>query len=400
MCKSKSMKDNTTGGISILWASLRLGVRWLGSRPLYLLTMVLIPLFGVWFFDSLLSRGVTTRVPTAVVDLDHSEMSRGITRGLAAQQVLDVTEKCESYSAALEAVRQGRIYGFFVIPEDFEEKVFAGEQPTLNYYSNLTYYVPGTYSYKGFKSTAVAAASAVIRDMAVSRGIPETILGPLVKPLDLQIQQINNPWANYAYYLGPSFTYGIVELMILLVTIFSITVEIKNGTSREWLRTGGGSIIVSLFGKLLPQTVVFTIVGWTVMAFQVGFRHYPMNGELWVLLVGMFLMVVACQSLGTFFASVLPNPRLALSAGALTGILAFSIAGFSFPVQNMYGGIAIFSYILPVRYFFLIYINTALNGVAPYFSRFDLLALLAFVPVAFTMLWNLKRACRRPVYIP
>lgn len=394
------MKDSKSGGISVLWASLKLGVQRLGSRPLFLITMVIIPLFGVWFFDSLLSRGVSTRVPTAVVDLDHSELSRGITRSLASQQVLDITEKCESYSAALESVRQGRIYGFFVIPADFEQKVFAGERPTLNYYSNLTYYVPGTYSYKGFKSIAVATASAVISDMAVSRGIPESILGPLMKPVDLQIQQINNPWANYAYYLGPSFTYGVVELMVLLVTIFSITVEIKNGTSIQWLRTGGGSIIVSLIGKLLPQTVIFTLVAWACLAFQIGFSHYPMNGELWVLLVGLFLMVVATQSLGTFFASIVPNPRLALSMGALTGILAFSIAGFSFPVQSMYGGMAIFSYILPVRYFFLTYINTALNGVAPYYSRFDLLAMLAFVPVAFTMLWNLKRACRRPIYIP
>lgn len=383
-----------------LTSSLRRGVAEFVSRPVYLVSMVLIPLLAVWFFDYLLSRGVSTRVPTAVVDLDQSEMSRAITRNLGVQQVLDVTEKLESYSDAMKSVRRGDIFGFFVIPENFENDVFAGKQPTLNYYSNLTYYVPGTYSYKGFKQIAVATASSVIKEMAVSRGIPQSVLEPLVQPISLQIQQIHNPWANYAYYLGPSFTYGIIELMILLLTVFSITTEIKYGTSVQWLRNSGNSMLVALIGKLLPQTVVVTLTGWAVLGWQFGFNHYPLHGEPWVMYLAMFLMVVACQALGVFYASVFPNPRLALSMAGLTGILAFSLAGFSFPVQNMYGGIAIFSYILPVRYMFLSYINIALNGVAPYYVRFDLIVPLFFIAAPFTMMWNLKRMCLKPVYVP
>lgn len=385
---------------SPLVASLRRGIRELVSRPVYVVIMVVIPLFAVWFFDSLLSRGVTTRVPTAVVDMDLSEMSRAITRNLNANQVLEVTRKYDSFNEAMEGVRRGEVFGFFVIPENFEEDIFAGNQPTLNYYSNLTYFVPGTYSYKGFKQIAVATASSVVRDMALSRGIPESVLTPLVQPISVQIQQINNPWANYAYYLGPSFTYGTLQLMVLLLTIFSITDEIKRRTSTSLLSVSGDSIIVALTGKLLPQTVVFTLVGWAIMGWQFGFNHYPMHGDVWTMLVAMALMVVASQALGVFYASVVPNPRLAMSMGGLTGILAFSIAGFSFPVQNMYGAIAIFSYILPVRYMFLTYINVALNGVDPYYVRYDLMAPLCFIPVAFTMLWNLKRMYRRPVYVP
>lgn len=385
---------------SPLVASLRRGIRELVSRPVYVVIMVVIPLFAVWFFDSLLSRGVTTRVPTAVVDMDLSEMSRAITRNLNANQVLEVTRKYDSFNEAMEGVRRGEVFGFFVIPENFEEDIFAGNQPTLNYYSNLTYFVPGTYSYKGFKQIAVATASSVVRDMALSRGIPESVLTPLVQPISVQIQQINNPWANYAYYLGPSFTYGTLQLMVLLLTIFSITDEIKRRTSTSLLSVSGDSIIVALTGKLLPQTVVFTLVGWAIMGWQFGFNHYPMHGDVWTMLVAMALMVVASQALGVFYASVVPNPRLAMSMGGLTGILAFSIAGFSFPVQNMYGAIAIFSYILPVRYMFLTYINVALNGVDPYYVRYDLIAPLCFIPVAFTMLWNLKRMYRRPVYVP
>ena len=372
----------------------------LASRRLYLFAMIIVPLFGAFFFDSLLSKGVPGDVPIAVVDLDHSEMSRSMTRALDVQEVIDVRLKAESFSDAMTAVKSGEIFGFYVIPADFEQDVFAGRKPTLNYYSNMTYFVPGTFTYKGFKTIAVSTAAGVVKARAESMGLPDDIIAPLTQPVNINIQQIGNPWTNYSYYLGPSFSYGIIELMILLVTVFSITAEIKNGTSRRWLATGGDSIIVAVFGKLVPQTVIFTLVGWAVMAMQFGFSHFPLNSSLGVMLGAMFLFVLASQSLGLFIASAIPNPRLGLSAVSLLGILAFSVAGFSFPVESMYGAIGVFAYILPVRWMFLIYVNEALNGVDIYFSRTFFVALILFIPAGTLLLWNLKRACRKCIYIP
>ena len=66
----------------------------------------------------------------------------------------------------------------------------------------------------------------------------------------------------------------------------------------------------------------------------------------------------------------------------------------------MYGGIAIFSYILPVRWYFLIYIDQALNGMALYFSRYYYAALLVFPILAMLFAPLLRRAARKPVYVP
>ncbi len=66
----------------------------------------------------------------------------------------------------------------------------------------------------------------------------------------------------------------------------------------------------------------------------------------------------------------------------------------------MYGFLAVFSWLAPIRYWFLIYVNEALNGVALYYSRLYFAALLLFPLGTFTMLWHLKRACLKPVYVP
>ena len=96
----------------------------------------------------------------------------------------------------------------------------------------------------------------------------------------------------------------------------------------------------------------------------------------------------------------MPNLRLALSIASLIGILSFSVTGFSFPVQSMYGSIGIFSYLIPLRYYFLIYVDQALNGIPLYFSRWYYIALLVFPFVALLLLGNLKKHCLRPVYVP
>ncbi len=373
--------------------------RW-GTRKMYFFGMVFVPVLTAIFFLSLLSPGLPLKVPTAVVDLDHSEMSRGITRSLNATELLDISQKEESYDDALAAVRRGDVFGFFVIPDNFEKDVLAGRTPTLEYYSNMTYFVPGTLSFKGFKTIAVTTAGGVMKTTLVSLGADASQVGALMQPVVIQNHGIGNPWMSYSIYLSPSFAINTFLLMVMLMTVFSITIEIKEGTSPQWLATAKNRIVVAVTGKLLPQTVVYVSVGLFIMWLLFGYSHFPVNGSLGWLIVAMVLTVIAGQAFGLFICSVVPNPRLAFSLTALFSILSFSFTGFSFPVQSMYGAIAIFSYLAPIRYFFLIYINEGLNGVPLYYSRYWFAALLVFPLVACTLLRRLKKACLDPVYVP
>ena len=118
------------------------------------------------------------------------------------------------------------------------------------------------------------------------------------------------------------------------------------------------------------------------------------------MILAMPLFVVACQALALFICGIMPNPRLAMSVACLVSILTFSFAGFSFPVDNMYGAIGIFSYLVPVRYYFLLHINEVLWGAPLYYSRMLFVALILFPLVAMLPLCRLKRALLHPVYVP
>ena len=280
----------------ILIESLSRGFRTLVSRRVYLVCLILVPIAFTLFFINMMDSGLPLKVPSAVVDLDNSELSRNVTRTLAASELVDINDKLESFHEASLKVRGGEIFGFFMIPADFQRKAISGDNPTITYYCNMTYFVPGTLAFKGFKTTAVTTAGGLVQTTLVSNGIPSETAGTLLQPVVIQQQAIGNPWMNYNYYLTNSFVPGIIALMVALVAAYTICEEIKRGSSVEWLRTGGGSMLVALTGKLIPQAVTGIAVGIACQALMFGFNHFPLNCPTWHMVLAMALMVLASQA--------------------------------------------------------------------------------------------------------
>ena len=106
--------------------------------------MVVVPLGCTFFFLNLMNEGLPLKVPVGIVDMDHSSLSRRITRSLDATELIDIADDLESYNAAMTKVRGGELFGFFYIPSDFQEKALSGRTPTLSFYSNMSIFVPGT----------------------------------------------------------------------------------------------------------------------------------------------------------------------------------------------------------------------------------------------------------------
>lgn len=384
----------------MLIESLRYGWHGFSGRKAYVVCLIAVPLLFTLFFLNLMDEGVAQKVPSGIVDLDHSQISRRVTRTLAASQMIDITEHIESFHDAVDMVRRGEIFGFFMIPADFQKKAISNREPTITYYCNMTYFVPGTMMFKGFKTVAVTTKGGLVQTTLVSKGIGESSATALIQPVAMQIQGLGNPWMNYNYYLTNSFVPGIIALMVALVASYSICDEMKRGSSVRWLDKSGNSMLVALAGKLLPQAAVAIVVGVGCQAIMYGFNHFPLNCPWWHIVLAMVLMVFASQAFALTACCILPNLRFAVSVCSLSGILAFSIAAFSFPVEQMYPSVGIFSYILPVRYYFLIYIDQALNGIPLYYSRYFYIALLLFPIFSLLGIGRLKRHCLHPVYVP
>lgn len=368
-------------------------------RPMYWAGFFLLPLFLFFFLTDLMEDGLPQRVPAAIVDKDGSALSRQITQSLGSMQMVDLVEDCNSYTQARHDMQSGKVFGFFLIPEDFQADLLAGRKPVITFYTNMTYYVPASLLFKTFKTTATYAKAGVAVSVIDAAGV-EANASTLLMPVNITSRPLGNPGLNYAIYLCNSFVPAVMQLMIFLVTCFSLGQEIKYGTSRRLLSMADGSVIKALAAKLLPQTLIWIVIAIFMESWLFRWNGYPMHGSWWWLTLSEVMFVLTSQGMGVFFFGLMPNLRLSLSISALLGVLSFSLAAFSFPVESMYPALGIFSWILPTRYNFLIYIDQALNGIPVYYSRIWFVAYIVFMLLPLTMLWNIKRCMKRPVYVP
>lgn len=387
--------EKTTG----LKAVIRHSVLQIVRRPLYWVGFFLLPLFCFLFLASLMEEGLPEKVPAGLIDADGTAISREVSQTLGSMQMVDVVATPESYTQARHLVQEGKIYGFFLIPQNFQADLLAGRRPVITFYTNMTYYVPASLLFKTFKATALYSKAGIAVSVLNSLGQTEDVTS-LLMPVNIMARGIGNPWLNYGIYLCNSFIPCVLQLMILLMTTYSLGEEIKRGWSRRLLHMADGSIVKTIFGKQLPQTLIWWVIAIFMEAWLFKFNHYPMHGSWFWITLSQLMFVLACQGFGVFIYCVLPNLRLSLSVCALVGILSFSIAAFSFPVESMYPAIGIFSWILPTRYNFMIYSDVALNGLDIYYSRIWFAAYIVFMLLPLTMLWKCKRAYREMIYAP
>lgn len=372
----------------------------LTGRPIYWAAMFVLPLFLMLMLTNMMQSGLPDKVPAAIVDKDGTSLSREITQNLGSLQMVDLVDQSNSYTEARHKMQEGKIFGFFMIPENFEQDLLSGKGPTITFYTNMTYFVPASLLFKTFKTTALYTKAGVIMGVAESVGATEGTVKSLLQPVNVTVRGLGNPEMNYGVYLCNSFIPGVLELMIFLITCFSLGQEVKYGTSRELMRLAHGSVIEALIAKLLPQTIIWWVVAIFMESWLFGWNAYPVYGSWFWLTVSELMFVLACQGLGVFFFCVLPSLRMSLSISALLGILAFSLGCFSFPYESMYGAIGIFSWIYPVRYNFLIYIDQALNGIPIYYSRWWFIAYIGFMLLPLTMIWRLRKVFNKPIYTP
>jgi ABC-2 type transport system permease protein len=375
-------------------------VRRFVTHPIYLFGMVGVPLFCALFFLTLLGEGTPKDLPVAVVDMDDTPASRHLVKQLDAFEKTHVVMRTHSFAEARLEMQKRTVYGIYLIPERFSADAVTGKQPVLSFYVNAAYQVPYAFLFQDMKTASVLANASVGLQQGLAMGQTEEQMMAQLQPIVVDAHPLGNPWFNYSVYLCNTLLPGILQLMIFLVTVYSIAMEIKDDTARRWLQMGGYSLTRCLLGKLLPQTFIFTVVGFACCALMFGFNHFPLHSGWTPVLTAMFLLIVASQAVGVFMMGILPVPRLGLSIASLFGMLSFSFAGLSFPVLSMHPALQACANLFPLRHYFLICVDQALYGRDLFYSWTQYAMLCGFLALPFLIGRQLKRALLYIKYIP
>ena len=358
-------------------------LRIIRNRPLYLLGSVGVIAFCAIFYLTFLGGGLPHDIPIGLIDEDNTSTSREFCRQLDATQLGEVVYY-DSFAAAREDMISGKISSVCLIPEGMNEDIQAFKQPKITFYVNGLYFVSGALAWKDLLTMVNLTNGAVQREVFRAKGYnDEQILG-LIRPIDIDTHQIGNVTTSYNYYLTGTLLAGVLEMIIILVLIYSLGAELKFGTSRHLLETSGHSIVTALGGKLLVWTLVFSAIGFILVMMLFHWLHFPMSGSLFNMFIAMLLLVLSSEAIGIFIIELIPVPRLALSIGALYSVLGFSLSGFTLPIEAMPPYIQGLSAIFPLRHYYLFYVQEAIFGAgfAGWWKEVIYMLLFLFIPLS------------------
>ena len=366
-------------------------LRIIRQRPIYLLGSVGVIAFCAIFFLTFLKDGLPSDVPIGLVDYDYSSTSRNFCQQLDATQLGKVVHY-DSFAAAREDMNRGKIAAVCVVPVVMYVDIQANRQPKITFYVNGLYFVSGALAWKDLLQMVNLTNGAVQRQAFRARGYNDSQIMGMIRPVDVDVHQIGNVGTNYNYYLSSVLLPGVLEMIVIIVLIYSLGAELKYGTSRHLLQTSGNSIVTALAGKLLVWTLTFSAIGLILILLLFHRLHFPLAGSIWNMFLGIFLMIFASEAIAIFILEMLPVPRLALSIGALYSVLGFSLSGFTLPIEAMPPYIQGLAAAFPLRHYYLFYVQEAIFGAGFAGWWKQVIYLLIFILLPLIGLVRLKKA--------
>ena len=192
------------------------------KNPIYWFCMVVFPIAVIYFFTSLMQRGVPTDMPVGVVDLDNTATTRAMVRRLDAFQTTKVVASYDNVNEARRAIQENQIYAFLYIPRGTTSGLMTSNQPKVSfYYSNVTL-VAGSMLYRDLKTICTLGSAAVGQQKLSAYGKTDREIRTFLQPIAIDLHMIGNPWANYNVYLTTTMVPGLLMLFVFLLTPYSI----------------------------------------------------------------------------------------------------------------------------------------------------------------------------------
>ena len=350
-----------------MWRIVNRELRRIWHSPRYLVILTLAAVLSFVFFATMTQEGQPQKLHVGVVDLDHSYLSRRLCHELEATQGVSVAAVYDNHTEARMAMQRGEIFAFYEIPAGTYNELLQFHAPRFSLYTNQSYLLAGSLSYRQLATMGKLAAGAVQREVLRKKGYKDDAIMGLIQPVALETHAVGNTKASYCIYLMTTLIPGIIALLALLHTAYVIGRERQERTVKSWMRKAGGDALKAMWGKALPYTCYYSMLLLLANVIMYGPMGMPLEGSWLLLALHSVLLIVAGQSAAMFLMGCVPDPSVAMSLTSAYATLSFTMCGFSFPVDAMPLPMQSFSLMFPLRHYFL-----AMRDIAFFGNGFDI----------------------------
>jgi ABC-2 type transport system permease protein len=349
------------------------------SRRIYLLMVLILPLVSFAVLAAIFSTGSPRHLPIAVYDADNTDFSRRLVRLLDAAPALHVAQRVTDLKEGKTLILSGESYALVVLPRGLERDRFRGQGAQVTSFYNNQSMTAGSIVNRGIRDTLKAVSAELDQQSRRQRGEMSAAAAAHSEPIIVESRALFNPYLNYLYFLAGALMPTMLQIFIIVVTVYAVGVEMKEGSARDWLDTAGGSPWAAVAGKLAPYTAGFLCVGLLMNSYLFLWLKLPLRGSVTLIALATVLLVLSYQAVALLIVAVTANLRISLSSAAIYAAPAFAFAGITFPVMAMPLSGKIWGALLPLSYYLIILLDQGMRGAPLSVSLPALAAMCGFV---------------------
>jgi ABC-2 type transport system permease protein len=317
--------------------------RILNDRGVFGLIVLAPILYGLLYPQPYLGQ-LLRGIPIAVVDQDHTELSRDLVQMLNADEAIAVAVRADTLADANAALARREVYGIVDIPKDTEREVLKGNSARVAAYIDSAYFLLFSRMLQGVSEASRNVNADVAERGARTDGSLAHAALTRASPVELVSEPLYNPTGGYASYVVPAAFILILQQTLFLgaATVGGVAFE-QGGSAGRQRRARARAIVgqalallclampgIALYLVLLPRVYGFSTLGTPV--------------ELFLMAVPFVLSV---SFLAQFVSLWFKRRETAVILFIAASLPLFFMVGVSWPVEAIPDAIRSVSRIFP-----------------------------------------------------
>ena len=302
-----------------------------------LIFAILLPLAYPLLYAMIYNTETQHQLPMCVVDESMTNRSRDFIRRVDAAPEVQVAHRCVSMTDAQELMRRREVFGILLIPREFDQRLWRGEQAVVGLYSDLT----SMLYYKVEYLAVINVVQHLNRHIKVQKlHSPSGEQGGLTAreedlarwPIRFEEVKLYNPAGGFAAFLIPPV------LMLILQQALCLTVGMSMGRSRERFR---GLVIpptkhykntlAIVLGKGLVHFLLFMLMGFYMTICVTRWFGLPQLAHFGDLCGFLVPYLLACTFMAMFWSSFIFRREDCILLFVFMSIPLLFLTGVSWP---------------------------------------------------------------------
>jgi ABC-2 type transport system permease protein len=304
-----------------------------GTVLIFLIAMFIYPLIYSLGYENETIR----ELPVAVVDLDHSQLSRQYSRMADATEQMQITCKPGSLKEAESLFYDGEVKGVILIPCNFERDVLNARQTNVTVYCDASYFMLYKQVYAGttFSGGTFGAGVEIKRLLAEGKTMEQA--KDMQDPLKVSTYNLYNPASGYGSFVMPGMVLIIMQQTLLLGIgmIGGTAREKKKFLKRTHLVIRKWGNVKLIIGKALAYVSIYALTAFFAVGILPKWFSFPCNGNFWLVAVLLIPYLLSISFLGLSISLLFKQRVHSMLFLVFVSPMVVFLSGISWPTSSI-----------------------------------------------------------------